>query len=199
MSPIIRYRKANIGKRYFPLAGMNYPLSPWNLNTDPYKKEQVWLNKAWLMLVEEGMVTFDAEPERTQVAVRAMALALMYLDYCGMIFEVSTDEPPVEAWAESLGLTRETLLARYNRLCGKNYTFQDIEDENEEHLWTIIANEARGEVFDVLLKGFGNINDFFDSMLEIARHNHDHALDAFVWFEEKMPPRYIENYSDDFE
>lgn len=49
-----------------------------------------------------------------------------------------------------------------------------------------LANEAREEVFDSLLKGFGDICDFFDSLAEIHYHDHDVAMDAFAWFSEKM-------------
>jgi hypothetical protein len=187
MLPDIRYKKANIGKRFFPLGGMYYPLSPWVLDSDSYKKEQAWLNKAWCMLAEEGLVTFETEPERTQVAIRAMALALMYLDFCSKVFEEMTDEPPVVNWTDILGLTKEMLLASYNSLSQTSYTIQDIEDEGEEYLWSMIVNNVRSEVFDALLKRYGDIDVFFESLAEIHRYDKDNSFDAFAWFEEKMP------------
>lgn len=186
MRPIIRYKKANIRKRFFPLGG-NYPLSPWVLDSDAYKKEQAWLNKAWCMLAEEGLVSFEGEPERTLVAIRAMSLALLYLDFCGKVFEETTEEPPVDAWVDILGLTHEMLLASGKRL-NQNYTAQDLEDEGEESLWIKAANDTRDEVFDALLKRFGDIDDFFESLADIHPCNHDNASFHIHWFNEKMTP-----------
>ena len=188
MRPNIRYKSAIIRKTDFPLGGMHYPLSPWVLDSDAYKKEQAWLNKAWCMLAEEGLVTIETEPERKLVAVRAMSLALMYLDFCWKVFEEMTEEPPVDAWVGILGLTQEMLLDSCKRLNQRNYTIQDIEDEGEERLWSMIANNARGEVFDALLKRFGDIDDFFESLAEIHPHDNDNALSASAWFYEKMYP-----------
>lgn len=187
MLPNIRYKKTNIKKQFFPLGG-NYPLSPWVLDSIAYKKEHEWLNKAWGMLADEGLVTFDSEPERTQVAIRAMALALMYLDFCGKVFEEITEEPPVVTWVDILGLTQETLLASCNRLSQSIYTIQDIEDQGEEHLWSMIVNHSRGEVFDALLKRFGDIDYFFESLAEIHPYDNDNANSAYSWFCEKMYP-----------
>ena len=100
MQPNIRYRKANIGNRFFPLGGIHYPLSPWVWDSDAYKNDQAWFDKAWCMLTEEGLTSFETESDRTQVAIRAMSLALMYLDFCGEVFEEITYEPPVIDWAD---------------------------------------------------------------------------------------------------
>jgi hypothetical protein len=196
MQPKIRYKKAKISERFFPLGGMHYPWSPWVLDSDAYNKEQAWLNKAWGMLAEEGLVTFEVEPERTQVAIRAMALALMYLDFCGKVFEVNTEEPPVADWADILGLTQEMLIAKSNHLCQKSYTIQDLEEEGEEFLYNMIvelSNYARDEVFDALVNNFGDINDFFMSLTEIHPYDNDNAHDAFAWFYEKMYPIDVPN------
>lgn len=188
-NPKMTLNKATIGKRFYPLTGYRYPLSPWTVDSEPFKKEQAWLNKAWKLLVADGLVSFENESERTQVAIRVIALAVMYLDFCEKIFQNPHFEPPIEEWADILGLSTEEVLCNFNVKFHKNFVTQDVEEEGPEFLRKIIeqlADKSREEVFDSLLKGFGDINDFFDSLAEIQSHDHDIAMDEFAWFSEKM-------------
>ena len=85
-------------------------------------------------------------------------------------------------------LDKEMLLSCCNKLSQKHYSIQDIEDEGEENLWIMIVNNMRVEVFDALLRRFGDIVIFFESLVEIHPCDNDIALSAFAWFDEKMPP-----------
>jgi hypothetical protein len=187
---------ARTKKRYvFPLykKRLSHPhflqLGPWALGTDPYNKEIALLGKAWGVLTEKGLASYANDYERAKVSIRAIAIALMYLDFCWHLFDEANDEPAILEWAGRLELDSYQVVPLYNERIALENPVEDLEDDDEDTLRELIlelANEARNEVFDALVAGFGDEESFFESLVAIHGHDADRALDTYGWFSEKM-------------
>ncbi len=46
------------------------------------QRELIWAEKAWNMLIKQGMAEYEYEIERIKVCIRLIVLGVMYQDFC---------------------------------------------------------------------------------------------------------------------
>ncbi len=133
--------------------------------------EREWAKQAWHHVTAAGLTLYSCERERTRAAVRFIALAELYLDFCAIALDEPTDG---NAWylAEPLGITAKGL---------RDLSDRDTPEPEDEDAPTEILEElsdsVRAEVVSALLRGFDGPTPLFLSLWRSHLPEPDHLFD----------------------
>ena len=126
--------------------------------------EYQWAQVAWSHLADACLTAYQTEGDRCRVAIRFLALAQIYLDWCARADE-QEEYDDLSGWADELGIGAFRL--------GQLAATARIEGDNDEALrdaaLSRFTHRARPEVREALLKGFGGNDGLF---LSLWRINH---------------------------
>ncbi len=116
--------------------------------------EAGWFHRAWRGLEKAGLTSYANETERHWVYLRALALGMMYGDYCYLEW----DEPVDMASALIDSDLHETL--RPIRIGAMAHDIIDSDETDDETLFLdaiqVLAQELRLSVYDAILREFGD-------------------------------------------
>ncbi len=128
-------------------------------------RELEWAQVAWGHIAAAGLTTYRSELERCRVAMRLLALAQLYLDWCSRADEQSEeDDLSSWAWELDIGTFRlGQLMSDYPGMKG------DDDDDLRGAALRRLAAKERGNVHNALLTGFEGENRLF---LSLWRINH---------------------------
>ena len=165
--------------------------------------ELKWAKQAWELMGKAGFTSYTNELERHTVAIRFLALAAFYNDFC----EVMWEEPTL---GEAMLMDVFELLVlepfQIGQLVGRDAKIESV----FEALWSLV-NKARDTVFRALLVGFEDTQENPATLfISLYRSNHtredegeeegdetdweivnevtDEKLAAFTWLTEGAPP-----------
>jgi hypothetical protein len=166
-------------------SGRTFPLDIgiWALRTASHDKERDWLNNAWQKVTNS--VKADDDVKKAKLAIKAIAVALIYLDFCvlGWEEEVSWE---YSDWAKELGLTPQIL--KQLAVLTPEVT-EEIEEDFGlyEELILKLANDSREEVFDILCPVFNNYPELIEELAAINDYHSSSDVSDRVcsWFHEK--------------
>lgn len=163
--------------------------------------ELEWAGRAWSALVEAGLARYRGELDRCRAAVRLLALAGIYSDFCLAAFD--EDSPPDYA---TLAAELDVGPLRAGQLVGDDEAWDDQVDEEAliEDVVRSLADAARPEIVPVLLRAFGGVSGLFVALWrttssddgadvdqdddEILNDVTPEKLAAFAWLEEGCCP-----------
>jgi hypothetical protein len=111
-----------------------------------------WAREAWDALIRAGLATYENEVERCEAAIRFMALAALYHDFCERAWDEGVS-PDYLSWAEELRI----LPFRMGQLVGREEGFLDDSHEVEHNALKFLADRAREEIVPALREGFHDI------------------------------------------
>ena len=123
------------------------------------RKELDWANTAWIALSRGGLTKYSDELEKTRVLVRFVALGAIFREFCELSRDEIFDTDPSE-WADSLEISP----IRIGQGLGPDYQrnsegFLDLESALSD-----LLDDSRSEIFDALVKAFGNESLLFSSL-----------------------------------
>lgn len=123
--------------------------------------KRAWVRKAWELLAQAKLTQYETRVERAEVVVRFLALTGIFADFYEIAFQDGF-EPDYEELAESLDLTP----LKVGQLIGRDADCDEGQDDSDLYGDALLhlANEARGEVYHALIKGFGNAPQLFISL-----------------------------------
>lgn len=104
--------------------------------------EQYWFQNAWNILHKHNMTRYSSEAERYKVLLRAVAISIIYEDFC----KVYRDELPSYEYTNELDSDISDLVL--GQLYGKQYP-DEIVERQAEVIFTL-ANELRYEVISTI-------------------------------------------------
>jgi hypothetical protein len=128
--------------RRFPL-----DVGIWSIQSDKHLREQYWLGSAWGEILQANPKA-ESDREKVALALKAIALGLIYLDFCYFAWDEDSEREYVQ-WAKRLQITPSKLIEM--GLVDKTEVM-DIEEDDLEYkdVQLRLANEKRDEVFDIL-------------------------------------------------
>lgn len=165
----------------------------------PEQAGLAWAKLAWETLSRTEATSYKTDRDRTQIALRFLALADLYRDFCCLMWQQCCRTAHYE-WAMEL----EVSAFRMGQFVGLNPSLDDDDDDFAfsyavEHL----TNEARGDVVHALLYCFRGEQKLFLSLLgETADHRENShkddvenfasalvgpELSAFEWLRQGCP------------
>jgi hypothetical protein len=161
-------------------------------------KELDWANSAWIALGRAGLTSYNGAVQQTIVLLRFMTLGVIFREFC----ELAREEPhdiDVTDWAESLEISP----VRVGQALGPHYLEDSDDPIKLDTALMALIDQCRPEVFEVLVKAFGNKSSLFLSLwraseggtIDEAEENGDSVLNeataekmrAFEWITEGMP------------
>jgi hypothetical protein len=131
-----------------------------------------WARYAWDVLTRAGLANFRTEQDRCKVAIRFLALAGFYLEFCETAFEERI-EPDYTGWAPELNVSPFRI--------GQLFSSAEVEEDDElavESALEHLVDEARAEVVGALVRGFGGRSGLFVAMWRTAAAEEDDEADA---------------------
>ena len=130
-----------------------------------------WAKEAWARLGSAGLCDYQTTGERTRVAVRFLALASLYRDWCCLAFdECQQDEPA--SWAFAFDLD-----AIYLGQLVPDEDLPDDPDEAFESALRALMEEERSTVAHGLQTAYGGVARLFLALWRSAARDTD--PDAF--------------------
>ncbi len=161
-------------------------------------KELDWANSAWIALGRAGLTSSKGAIEHTIVLLRLVTLGVIFREFC----ELSREEPfdtDITDWADSLEINP----VRVGQALGP-HCLEDSDDQiGLESALLALIDRYRPEVFEVLVKAFGNESCLFLSLwraseggaIDEPEEEADSVLNvvtpermrAFEWITEGMP------------
>ncbi len=127
----------------------------------------LWAEKAWNMIIKAGLADYEDEIERHIVVVRLLTLAVMYNEFCDLVWDEYFDYGIIGSYD---WMTDENFFnpIRVRQLIGQDfYTDEVINEEDEDSVLSQaiieLIDKQRPIVYNVLKKGFGF--DLFFSLL----------------------------------
>jgi hypothetical protein len=123
--------------------------------------ELEWARCSWQALARAGLATYRNERERCQVAIRLLALAGLYHDFCAVAWE-EYQEPQYVEWAEGLGIGP----FRVGQLVGGDRLWDTADDDDATFAQALehLVNEERQRVLASLREGYGDVSGLFVSL-----------------------------------
>ena len=143
------------------------------------ERELLWAEKCWGYLDKRGLTAYSNEVAKVRVLVRLMSLAEIYREFCDRAWEEQYDCELV-VWASELDLNR----FRLAQCVGPTFEECTVDDDDELYRAALmsLAEEARCEIYDVLIQEFGSESHLFVSLWNTVEfHAED---DAYVEDEE---------------
>jgi hypothetical protein len=138
-------------------------------------RELLWAGKCWAYLDKRGLTAYSNEVGKARVLVRLMSLAEIYREFCDRAWEEQYDCELV-AWASELDLNR----FRLAQCVGPTFEEYTVDDHDElcGAALASLAEEARREIYDVLIQGFGSESCLFVSLWNTVEFQRED--DAYV-------------------
>jgi hypothetical protein len=130
--------------------------------------------EAWGHLAKAGLAEAETELEQTQVKIRFIALACVYLDFCAIAKDEDC-EPAFDDWAHDL----EIDLFRVGQLVGKSD--EDCNNAADEYdfqryAMTVLTDRCRSDLQRALVAGFGNEQTLYSALWH-SSHDPEEAAD----------------------
>ena len=124
-------------------------------------RESFWAEKCWGYLDKRRLTTYSNEVAKVRVLVRIMSLAEIYREFCDRAWEEQYDCELV-VWASELDLNR----FRLAQCVGATFEEYTVDDDDELYGAALVslAEEARREIYDVLIQEFGSKSYLFVSL-----------------------------------
>jgi hypothetical protein len=151
-------------------------------------RELLWAEKCWGYLDKRGLTAYSNEIAKVRVLARLMSLAEIYREFCDRAWEERYD-CELAVWASEIGLNR----FRVAQCVGS--TFEELSRDDEDELYRaalmLLAEQARREIYEVLIEEFGGESYLFVSLwntVEFRREDNDEQL---------ARARYIEDDHDE--
>jgi hypothetical protein len=161
-------------------------------------KELDWANTAWIALGRAGLTSYKGGIKQTIVLLRFMTLGAIFREFC----ELAREEPhdaSISDWAEALEISP----VRVGQALGPHYLEDSDDPIKLGSALMALIDQCRLEVFEALVKEFGNESSLFLSLWRASEggaindpeENADCALNditpdkmkAFEWVTEGMP------------
>jgi hypothetical protein len=138
--------------------------------------EREWAKQAWHHVTAAGLTLYSCERERTKAAVRFVALAELYLDFCAIALDEQTGR---DTWylAEPLGITEEDVRALHG--AGKRESEDDESDDDDlpGYILEELSDRVRPEVVSAILRGFDGPTELFLSLWRSHLPEPDYLFD----------------------
>jgi hypothetical protein len=154
------------------------------------EEKRTWARKAWNLLGRAKLTQYETSVERAEVVIRFLALTGIFADFYEIAFQDGFEPDYVEV-AESLDLSP----LKVGQLIGRDANCDDGQDDSELYgdALLYLANEARGEVYRALLKGFGNASQIFISLWRANSYYADEelVLDEDIVSNDLTPEKHI--------
>jgi hypothetical protein len=140
-------------------------------------RELLWAEKCWGYLDKRGLTAYSDEVERVRVLARLMSLAEIYREFCDRAWEEQYDCELV-VWASELDMNH----FRLAQCVGPTFEENTVDDDDELYSAALmsLAEQARHEIYDVLIQEFGSESNLFVSLwntVEFQREDDDAYLD----------------------
>lgn len=119
--------------------------------------ELAWAKRAWQILGDAKLTTYDNEPEHYQVLFRMLVLGGIYSDFCDAAWQ-EYSEPSYSYWAEPLELNPFIL----GQLCGSLPDWDPEEVDESDALEMLVENE-RAPVVATLMTALGGVSGLYES------------------------------------
>jgi hypothetical protein len=135
---------------------LNLSYSVWD-----NEEKRAWANKAWSILSKAKLTQYATGVERAEVVVRFLTLTGIFADFYEIAFQDGF-EPEYTELAESLELSP----LRVGQLIGRDADCDDGQEDSELYRDALryLVSEARSEVCQTLIEGFGNAPALFISL-----------------------------------
>lgn len=120
-----------------------------------------WAKQAWQLMIKSDLAVYFSELERHEVAIRFIALADIYLDFCKIGFEENC-ESDYELWAEDLDLSDLCL----GILIGNSESSNGggINDYSTFEAIQFLSYQYRKDIYPILTTGLGGQFGVFKSL-----------------------------------
>jgi hypothetical protein len=127
-----------------------------------------WAREAWEILGRAGLSRYHGERERATVAIRFLALAGFYHDFCEIAWE-EYSEPEYDEWATSLGVSP----FRVGQLIADAADFDedDTDDDGDDVSAAVryLAEQERPRVVRALRNAYGGTSGLFLALWRSCR------------------------------
>lgn len=125
------------------------------------RSELVWAHQAWDHLVKAGFADASTELDRHRVAIRFVALASVYREFCSLAWKRNTRSHYSE-WAVFLDLYP----LRLGQLLGEKATLPEKAKEEKllDEAVAVLANRERAQLHKTLVSAWGGVSKLFTSM-----------------------------------
>lgn len=120
--------------------------------------EVAWARQAWKALRRANLTSYRDELEKQRVLIRFMALAVIYIEFCGQAWE-ETVEPRVGDWASDLRLSPFRIV----QIVGEDFVAEWYVDDNDmlRHAAEMLIVEERPRVIRALVAYYGDLQELF--------------------------------------
>ena len=125
------------------------------------RSELLWARQAWESLAKAGLADASSELDRHRVAIRFIALATIYREFCTLAWKKNTRSHYAE-WAVFLDLYP----LRLGQLLGEKATLPEKAKEERllDEAVALLANRERPALHKALLAAFGGVSKLFIAM-----------------------------------
>jgi hypothetical protein len=136
------------------------------------QSDLAWAEKAWHILAEQGLTTYNNDLEKQLVIIRLYALAQMYGGFCQAAVEQSCDiddlvydfKAQLEETECYLSLFRLGQLLGPTEFLEETLVSSECESDILPQLLTTIANTQTNIIYKALFSGFESDNALFISL-----------------------------------
>lgn len=135
-------------------------------------RELLWAEKCWGYLEKNGLTAYLNEVSKVRVLVRLMSLAEIYREFCDRAWDETYDCELV-AWASELDLNKFRLAQ-----CIEDRFEEDAPDDEDELFQAALislADEARCEIYPILVQEFGSDSNLLVSLWNTVTATDDHC------------------------
>jgi hypothetical protein len=125
------------------------------------RSELAWARQAWECLAKAGLADATTELDRHRVAIRFIAVASVYREFCAFAWKKNTRSHYAE-WAVFLDLNS----LRIGQLLGEKATLPEKAKEERllDEAVAILANRERPQLHKALVGAWGGVSKLFISM-----------------------------------
>ncbi|HQH53731.1 MAG TPA: hypothetical protein PKY01_14980 [Candidatus Hydrogenedentes bacterium] len=141
--------------------------------------ELVWFAKAWRGLAAAGLTAYSNEEEKHWVCIRAVALGIMYGEYCYLEWEQYCDPP---SCIYELYHDEEMSHVRIGNMADREFETNEAEDMELFCLAVLdLVSQVRIEVYDAICKEFGDPTTLYAGLYASREEDNDQEnLEAVV-------------------
>lgn len=134
--------------------------------------ELAWFKKAWHGLIAAGMADYSNDEQRHWVYIRAVALGMMYGDYCQLEWDEYCDD---DSSINELYDVDDISQVRIGNMVDEHHWIDGC-DEREQFCSMVLelVAEIRLEVYDAIEKEFGDVCLLYAGLFLSREHETDH-------------------------